>query len=168
MALLILATSTNVWAVMALVAAQGSAFAFALTIRQAYTVDIVGSRQALSGLALTSIAMQAGGIAGSLASGVLIQELGAGWQYVAVAACYLASGLTLFVVRTSQPGYTGNATVGVQEPGRLHSIVAAEPQPSDPDGSRIDHGGIWIYPHGPAADLREGRSRRRGRQDWES
>ena len=42
MALLILGASANVWAVIALVAAQGSVFAFALTIRQAYTVDIVG------------------------------------------------------------------------------------------------------------------------------
>ena len=107
MALLILATSTNVWAVMALVAAQGSVFAFALTIRQAYTVDIVGQRQALNGLALTSIAMLAGGIAGSLASGVLIEGWGAGWQYAVVTACYLASGLPLFVVRTSQPPIQG-------------------------------------------------------------
>ena len=103
MALLILAAAPNVWAVIALVAAQGSAFAFALTIRQAYTVDIVGTRQALNGLALTSICMQAGGIAGALASGALIEALGPGWQYVGVAACYAASGLVLFAVRTSQP-----------------------------------------------------------------
>ena len=103
MALLILVADPNVWAVIALVAAQGSAFAFALTIRQAYTVDIVGTRQALNGLALTSICMQAGGIAGALASGALIEALGPGWQYVGVAACYAASGLVLFAVRTSQP-----------------------------------------------------------------
>ena len=103
MALLILAADPNVWAVIALVAAQGSAFAFALTIRQAYTVDIVGTRQALNGLALTSICMQAGGIAGALASGALIEALGPGWQYVGVTACYAASGLVLFAVRTSQP-----------------------------------------------------------------
>ena len=103
MALLILAADPNVWAVIALVAAQGSAFAFALTIRQAYTVDIVGTRQALNGLALTSIGMQAGGIAGALASGALIEALGPGWQYVGVTACYAASGLVLFAVRTSQP-----------------------------------------------------------------
>ena len=102
MAFLILGTSANVWAIIALVAAQGSVFAFALTIRQAYTVDIVGSRQALNGIALTSISMQAGGIAGSLGSGVLIEGLGPGWQYVAVGGCYAVSGLTLFAVRTSQ------------------------------------------------------------------
>ena len=107
MAVLILATSTNVWAVMALVAAQGAAFAFALTIRQAYTVDIVGPRQALNGLALSSIAMLAGGVAGSAVSGVLIEGWGAGSQYVVVAACYVAAGLTLFVVRTSQPAIQG-------------------------------------------------------------
>ena len=103
MALLILAADPDVWTIIALVAAQGSAFAFALTIRQAYTVDIVGTRQALNGLALTSICMQAGGIAGALASGALIEGLGPGWQYVGVAACYAASGLVLFAVRTSQP-----------------------------------------------------------------
>ena len=103
MALLILAADPDVWTIIALVAAQGSAFAFALTIRQAYTVDIVGTRQALNGLALTSIVMQAGGIAGALASGALIEALGPGWQYVGVAACYAASGLVLFAVRTSQP-----------------------------------------------------------------
>ena len=103
MALLILAADPDVWTIIALVAAQGSAFAFALTIRQAYTVDIVGTRQALNGLALTSICMQAGGIAGALASGALIEALGPGWQYVGVAACYAASGLVLFAVRTSQP-----------------------------------------------------------------
>ena len=103
MALLILVADPDVWTIIALVAAQGSAFAFALTIRQAYTVDIVGTRQALNGLALTSIVMQAGGIAGALASGALIEALGPGWQYVGVAACYAASGLVLFAVRTSQP-----------------------------------------------------------------
>ena len=103
MALLILVADPEVWTIIALVAAQGSAFAFALTIRQAYTVDIVGTRQALNGLALTSICMQAGGIAGALASGALIEALGPGWQYVGVAACYAASGLVLFAVRTSQP-----------------------------------------------------------------
>ena len=107
MALLILAASPNVWAVMALVAAHGAAFAFALTIRQAYTVDIVGPRQALNGLALGSIAMLAGGAAGSAVSGVLIEAWGAGWQYVAVTACYVAAGLTLFAVRTSRPAMRG-------------------------------------------------------------
>ena len=107
MAVLILATSANVWALMALVAAHGSAFAFALTIRQAYTVDIVGPRQALNGLALSSVAMLAGGVAGSAVSGVVIEEWGAGWQYVAVTAWYVTAGLALFVVRTSQPAIQG-------------------------------------------------------------
>ena len=107
MALLILGANANEWAIIALVAAQGCVFAFALTIRQAYTVDIVGSRQALNGLALTSISMQAGGIVGSLASGVLIEEFGPGWQYVAVGGCYMASCLVLFAVRTSQRALQG-------------------------------------------------------------
>ena len=107
MAALILATSTDVWALLALVAAHGSAFAFALTIRQAFTVDIVGPRQALNGLALAAFAMLAGGVAGSAVSGVLIEEWGAGWQYVAVTAWYVTAGLALFAVRTTQPAIQG-------------------------------------------------------------
>ena len=46
-------------------------------------------------------------VAGSAVSGVLIEEWGAGWQYVAVTAWYVVAGLTLFAVRTSQPAIQG-------------------------------------------------------------
>ena len=91
MAILLLSGVADVWAVIGLVTAGGCVLGFDLTVRQAYAYDIVGPGNALNGLALTSIGMQAGGIAGAIASGVLIGALGPGWQYVAVSLCYLVS-----------------------------------------------------------------------------
>lgn len=94
-AIMLLTGEAQVWPVIGLVAAGGCVLAFALTTRQAYTYDIVGPSRALNGLSLAAIAMQAGGIVGSLASGALIGSLGPGWQYLAVGASYLAATAVL-------------------------------------------------------------------------
>ena len=105
MALLLLSGGAQVWPVIALVAAGGCVFAFTLTTRQAYTYDIVGSEHSLNGLALGAMAMQAGGMAGSVISGTLIEAVGPGWQYVAVGATYTASALVLLAIgKTGQAG----------------------------------------------------------------
>ena len=91
MGLLLLGGLESVWIVIGLVALLGCTFAFVLTVRQTYTYDIVGPEHALNGLALGAMAMQGGGIAGSLASGAVIEAVGPGWQFVAAAACYLCS-----------------------------------------------------------------------------
>ena len=91
--LLLLGGLENVWIVIALVAALGCTFAFVLTVRQTYTYDIVGPEHALNGLALGAMAMQGGGIAGSLASGAVIEAVGPGWQFVAAAVCYMSSAI---------------------------------------------------------------------------
>ena len=103
MALLLLGGLENVWVVILLVAALGCTFAFVLTVRQTYTYDIVGPGYALNGLALGAMAMQGGGIAGSLAAGPVIDAVGPGWQFAAAAACYLCSAA---------------ATLGITDPGR--------------------------------------------------
>ena len=89
----------NVWVVVALVAALGCTFAFVLTVRQTFTYDIVGPEYALNGLALGAMAMQGGGIAGSLVSGAVIEAAGAGWQFAAAAVCYLLSALATLTIR---------------------------------------------------------------------
>ena len=109
MALLLLSDLTNVWFVIGLVLGLGSLMAFAITIRQAFTYDIVGPGFALNGLALGAMANQGGGIAGSLASGVLIESFGPGWQYIAIAFCYLSSTLVIFTIRN--PGRSAKAAV---------------------------------------------------------
>ena len=102
MALLLLGGLQDVWVVIALVALLGSTFAFILTVRQTYTYDIVGPEYALNGLALGAMAMQGGGIAGSLASGAVIEAVGPGWQFMAAAVCYLASAVLTLPI--SNPG----------------------------------------------------------------
>lgn len=84
MAILLLTGEPQVWPVIGLVTSGGCVLAFAITTRQAYTCDIVGPAHALNGLFLAAIAMQAGGIVGSLASGTSIGAFGPGWQYLAV------------------------------------------------------------------------------------
>ena len=108
--LLLLGGLTNVWLVIALVAALGSMFAFTLTVRQTYTFDIVGSGLSLNGLALGAMAMQGGGIVGSLASGALIEVAGAGWQFVVAGVCYLCAAL---------------ATLALTNPGRSTRVAVA-------------------------------------------
>ncbi len=110
MALLLLGGLENVWVVILLVVALGSTFAFVLTVRQTYSYDIVGPEYALNGLALGAMAMQGGGIAGSLASGALIEVAGPGWQFAAAAVCYLCSAA---------------ATLAIGNPGRSMRPAAA-------------------------------------------
>ncbi len=107
MATILLAGEPQVWAVISLVTAGGCVLAFTLTTRQAYTFDIVGPEHALNGLSLNQMSMQAGGIAGAIISGALIEAVGPGWQYIAVGASYLGSATILLVIgrstRTVQP-----------------------------------------------------------------
>ena len=107
MATILLAGDPHVWAVIVLVGAGGCVLAFTLTTRQAYTYDIVGAEHALNGLSLNQMSMQAGGIAGAIISGALIEAVGPGWQYIGVGASYLGSATILLVIgrstRTVQP-----------------------------------------------------------------
>ena len=100
--LLLIGGLTNVWVVIALVSALGSMLAFTITVRQTYTFDIVGSGLSLNGLALGAMAMQGGGIVGSLASGALIEVAGVGWQFVAAGVCYLCAAVPTLAL--SNPG----------------------------------------------------------------
>ena len=102
MALLLLRGLDNVWVVIVLVAVLGSTFAFILTVRQTYTYDIVGREYSLNGLALGAMAMQGGGIAGSLVSGAVIEAVGPGWQFMAASVCYLSSAVATLAI--SNPG----------------------------------------------------------------
>ncbi len=110
MALLLLGGLANVWVIVGLTLALGSAMAFTITVRQTFTYDIVGQNHALNGLALGAMAMQGGGILGSLASGPLIDLLGPGWQFIASAACYLGSAAATLAI--ANPGRTLRTSAG--------------------------------------------------------
>ena len=102
MALLLLWGLANEWVIIALVLALGSAMAFTITVRQTFTYDIVGSGHALNGLALGAMAMQGGGIVGSLVSGAVIEFVGPGWQFLASAGAYLLSAAATLAI--ANPG----------------------------------------------------------------
>ena len=106
MAAMLLLGATHIWAIISLVAASGCVFAFVLTTRQAYTVDIVGQQHSLNGLSLGAIAMQVGGVVGSILSGTLIHAVGPGWQYVAIGIAYGVSATVL--LGTSKAGQTNS------------------------------------------------------------
>lgn len=102
MATLLLLGLANEWVIIALVLALGSAMAFTITVRQTFTYDIVGSGHALNGLALGAMAMQGGGIVGSLVSGAVIEFVGPGWQFLASAGAYLISAAATMTI--ANPG----------------------------------------------------------------
>ena len=106
MAAMLLLGATHIWVIISLVAASGCVFAFVLTTRQAYTVDIVGQQHSLNGLSLGAIAMQVGGVVGSILSGTLIHAVGPGWQYVAIGIAYGVSATVL--LGTSKAGQTNS------------------------------------------------------------
>jgi len=71
--------------------------------RQSYAHDVVGAASLVNGLAILGVAMRAGWLLGSLGAGALIAHLGSGPAYLAVAAAYLAGGLTLLPARSPAP-----------------------------------------------------------------
>ena len=86
----------QIWIIIAIATITGATFAFVLTLRQAYTFDIVGASLSLNGLSMLQIASQTGGVFGALISGILISKLGAGPQFVVIGLMYLISFLVLF------------------------------------------------------------------------
>ena len=91
----------NVWLVIGLAMIGGISFAFLLTLRQAYTYDIVGPNNALPGLSILQMSSQVGGVFGALISGVLISKFGPGWLFVIIGFFYFGSVVILFRAKES-------------------------------------------------------------------
>ena len=91
----------HVWPVIALSVGMGCVWAFTMTLRQAYTFDIVGPEFALNGMSLATLSQQIGGVLGSLLAGVIIERVGIASQYAAIAACYALSLAALMWTRES-------------------------------------------------------------------
>ena len=90
-----------VWPIIALSVGMGCVWAFTMTLRQAYTYDIVGPEAALNGMSLATLSQQIGGVAGSLVAGVIIERFGIANQYAAIGACYALSLGALMFTRDS-------------------------------------------------------------------
>ena len=99
MALVLLTGVAQVWHVLGLATLTGTVSAFLMTVRQAYTYDITGPTHALNGMALSSVSMSLGSMAGALLSGVVISTQGIGEQYLVVAAIYGLATVVLLGTR---------------------------------------------------------------------
>ena len=98
---ILLAGLVNVWLVIGFTMLGGVTFAFLLTLRQAYTYDIVGPDNSLSGLSILQMATQIGGVFGAVFSGVLISEFGSGWLFIIIGGFYFGSVLVLMKTKGS-------------------------------------------------------------------
>ncbi len=101
MAFLLITDLIQVWHVIALSAVTGALWSFLMTLRQAYTFDIVGAENALNGLSLGAMSQRAGGVFGSILAGIIISTVGMGGQYMAMGAVNIASALVLFGTRST-------------------------------------------------------------------
>ena len=111
MALLLLMDVARVWYVISLALAMGCLWAFTMTVRQAYTYDIVGPEHALNGLSLSALSQRLGGVVGALVAGVVIAVVGSGVQYVVVSVSYAAGAVVLLTTRD-----VGQAALTQREP----------------------------------------------------
>ena len=111
LATVLLTDVVRVWHVIALTLVTGGVWAFSQTARHAYTYDIVGPDGALNGISLTAVSQRIGGVVGAAVAGVIIVTVGAGGQYVGVAACYVAAAAMLLGTRQA-----GQAAVRAPEP----------------------------------------------------
>ena len=89
----------HVWPIIVLTTAMGCVWAFNLTLRQAYTYDIVGPEAALNGMSLSALSQRLGGVAGALMAGGIIALAGIDNQYTAIGACYILSAAILLQTR---------------------------------------------------------------------
>ena len=100
-ALVLFQDTGQVWPIILLAMGMGCVWAFTMTMRQAYTFDIVGPEAALNGLALTSLSQRVGGVLGALIAGLIIAWAGVAGQYVAIAVTYTFGGVVLMLTRSS-------------------------------------------------------------------
>lgn len=88
------------WHVLIFTFASGAVQAFQQTTRQSFAYDIVGPGVAVNGLAFMMLALRMGGMTGSLAAGSLIEGVGVGFAYFALAISHLMSSVVLLFVRS--------------------------------------------------------------------
>ena len=97
--LLIMWDIVVVWHLAAFGFAGGCLRAVNQPARQSLAYDIVGGGNVVNGLALMSMGMRVGAIAGSLSAGSLMARLGADAACVAIAVGYVLSAITIQFIR---------------------------------------------------------------------
>ena len=89
-----------VWHILLLTFIGGGIRALSQAARQSYAFDIVGPAQVVGGMAFMTLGQRAGGIAGSLGAGLLLETRSAGEAYVAIAVCHLLSSAAIMRATT--------------------------------------------------------------------
>ena len=100
-----------VWPIIALTAVMGVVWVFGMTLRQAYTYDIVGPESALNGMSLSALSQRLGQVASAPAAGAILAFIGFEATFLTIGACYAASTALLFWTREA-----GQAAARTPEP----------------------------------------------------
>ncbi len=112
LAALIILDVVQVWHILLLSFVSGTFRAFDWTVRSSYVYDLVGSKEALNGIALASLSQRVGGIAGGLGAGFLITTVDVGGAYLAMAASHVLATIILFAItEIGQSAPTGRQSV---------------------------------------------------------
>ena len=109
--LLIMRDLVGVWHLAAFGFAGGCLRAINMPARQSLAYDIVGGGNVVNGLALMSMGMRVGAIAGSLSAGSLMARLGADAACATLAVGYVLAAITIMFIRDR-----GQAAPVVREP----------------------------------------------------
>jgi MFS family permease len=102
-ALVIFASYLTFWVLLLASVAQGAMMALVMPSRQAYLPEVVGMGRLMNAIPLQSASMNLMQILGGTAGGFLIDWVGAGVVYLAMAAMYAMSVLTLVRRQVIEP-----------------------------------------------------------------
>ena len=97
---ILLLQSIEIWQVVLLTMTGGAMWSILQTGAQSYTFDVVGAEDVARGLALTTLALRVGGVAGALGAGAALSVWGPGETYIALAAAHFLSALTILLAKT--------------------------------------------------------------------
>lgn len=88
-----------VWQVLIYATGIGILRSFEATARQSYVYDLVGTQDALKGIAFNATAQRLGGVGGALAAGIVLEWWGTSATFLATGLCYGLGGLMLNTLR---------------------------------------------------------------------
>ena len=100
MAALLISGQAKLWQLLLLPAIGGSIATTSSATRQSFVYDVLGPKNALSGLAYISLATRAGGMVGALIVGGVLAKYGSGAGYFILSGGYLISALILSQIRS--------------------------------------------------------------------
>ena len=98
LAALVLSDAIRVWMLYPFVLVAGFGWVVDLTARRALVADIVGDDLVTNAFSLETLSTSLGGVVGALVGGALVELIGIGEAYIAVAALHLAAGAVLLTV----------------------------------------------------------------------